>query len=234
MLQGHSKPACLGWAVQVHALVRFGPAEGTLARLKWFASISYIVGGHQYSSNDIEHGVLRGNKPSPANVLSLVGLSSLAPLTFKDRGPSHAAGELVHHHKAAGASNAQVITFVLVTVQVIKPPDPRIHFALVCGAKSCPPIKVCTNICELTACSWVPCRLGGMTWGGSVQVYTADTLQEGLESAAQGFVEGTLLNQLPCGTTWGRKVLLPGKVALPKVVMPLQVRLRSCQRSGVS
>jgi hypothetical protein len=26
--------------------------------------------------------------------------------------------------------------------QVIHPPDPRIHFALVCGAKSCPPIKV--------------------------------------------------------------------------------------------
>lgn len=73
--------------MQVHALVRFGPAEGTLARLKWFASISYIVGGHQYSSNDVEHGVLRGNKPSPANILSLVGLSSLAPLTFRKGDP---------------------------------------------------------------------------------------------------------------------------------------------------
>ena len=73
--------------MQVHALVRFGPAEGTLARLKWFASISYIVGGHQYSSNDIEHGVLRGNKPSPANILSLIGLSSLAPLTFRTGDP---------------------------------------------------------------------------------------------------------------------------------------------------
>ena len=80
-------PASARWAVQVHALVRFGPAEGTLARLKWFASISYIVGGHQYSSNDVEHGVLRGNKPSPANILSLIGLSSLAPLTFRQGDP---------------------------------------------------------------------------------------------------------------------------------------------------
>ena len=73
--------------MQVHALVRFGPAEGTLARLNWFASISYIVGGHQYSSNDIEHGVLRGNKPSPANILALIGLTSLAPLTFRKGDP---------------------------------------------------------------------------------------------------------------------------------------------------
>ena len=73
--------------MQVHALVIFGPASNTLARLKWFASIKYIIGGQEYSSNDIEHGVLRDNKPSPANLLSLVGLSSLAPKTFKPGDP---------------------------------------------------------------------------------------------------------------------------------------------------
>ena len=71
----------------MHALVLFGPASNTLARLKWFASIRYIVGGQEYSSNDIEHGVLRNNKPSPANLLSLVGLTSLAPKTFKHGDP---------------------------------------------------------------------------------------------------------------------------------------------------
>ena len=40
--------------------------------------------------------------------------------------------------------------------------DQRIHFALVCGAKSCPPIKV----------------------------YTATSLHEGLESATMAFCEG--------------------------------------------
>ena len=45
--------------------------------------------------------------------------------------------------------------------QVVAPLDPRIHFALVCGAKSCPPIKV----------------------------YTAEALEEGLEAAAASFCE---------------------------------------------
>ena len=73
--------------MQVHALVVFGPASNTLARLKWFASIKYVIGSQEYSSNDIEHGVLRNNKPSPANLLSLVGLSSIAPRTFKAGDP---------------------------------------------------------------------------------------------------------------------------------------------------
>jgi len=46
-------------------------------------------------------------------------------------------------------------------VQVVQPLDPRIHFALVCGAKSCPPIRV----------------------------YTADALEEGLAAAAAAFCE---------------------------------------------
>ena len=32
-------------------------------RLRWFDSVSYLIGGQRFSSNDIEHGVLRGNKP---------------------------------------------------------------------------------------------------------------------------------------------------------------------------
>jgi hypothetical protein len=44
-------------------------------------------------------------------------------------------------------------------VQVVRPLDARIHFALVCGAKSCPPIKL----------------------------YSADTLEEGLAAAAETF-----------------------------------------------
>lgn len=43
--------------------------------------------------------------------------------------------------------------------QVVRPLDPRIHFALVCGAKSCPPIKL----------------------------YSAATLEEGLSAAADTF-----------------------------------------------
>ena len=73
--------------MQVHALVVFGPASNIIARLGWFASIRYLIGGQEYSANDIEHGVLRNNKPSPANLLSLVGLSGIAPKTFQPGDP---------------------------------------------------------------------------------------------------------------------------------------------------
>lgn len=80
----------------MHALVEFGPASNLIARLKWFANIKYVVGGQEFSSNDIEHGVLRNNKPSPANLLSLVGLSSIAPKTFQPRDPRLSQVPLVH------------------------------------------------------------------------------------------------------------------------------------------
>ncbi len=73
--------------MQVHALVEFGSPSNFIARLRWFANIKYDVGGQKYSTNDIEHGVLRNNKPSPANLLSLAGLSSIAPKTFQSRDP---------------------------------------------------------------------------------------------------------------------------------------------------
>ena len=47
-------------------------------------------------------------------------------------------------------------------MQVVEPVDQRIHFALVCGAKSCPPIKV----------------------------YTPQSLEEGLDSTTAAFCEG--------------------------------------------
>lgn len=56
--------------------------------------------------NDIEHGILRGNKPHP---------TTKKPM-FKKNDPR--------------------LAFVLRTV------DPRVHFALNCGSKSCPPIRV--------------------------------------------------------------------------------------------
>ena len=65
----------------------FGPASNIIARLGRFSSIKYRIGGQEYSANDIEHGVLRNNKPSPANLLSLIGLSGYAPKTFQPGDP---------------------------------------------------------------------------------------------------------------------------------------------------
>ncbi|KAH7624445.1 hypothetical protein Ndes2526B_g00645 [Nannochloris sp. 'desiccata'] len=106
-------------AMVVHATAAIGPADGgTFGRLRWYDSVSYSIGGFKFNLNDVEHGILRANAPSPANILSLLGASKWAPKTF--------------------GANDQRKQFSLTTV------DPRIHFALNCGATSCPPIRVYT------------------------------------------------------------------------------------------
>lgn len=139
-LQERDKAMCF-WinvynSLVVHALTVLGPAKNTLERLKWFDDVSYHIGGYRFSANDIEHGILRGNAPSPASPWSLLGFPSLAKRTFRSSDPR---GGLA-----------------------LKTVDPRIHFALNCGAVSCPPIKV----------------------------YSTQALEEGLYSAAQAFCSG--------------------------------------------
>ena len=100
----------------VHATATLGAPNNLIQRLGFFASITYNIGGQVYSCDEIEHGVLRANAVSPAAIATLLGYPNLAPRTFSEKDQRR-----------------------LVTVY---PMDPRIHFALVCGAKSCPPIKV--------------------------------------------------------------------------------------------
>lgn len=99
--------------MQVHAFVAFGPASNTLARLNWFANIKYVIGGQQYSSNDIEHGVLRSNKPSPANILSLLGLAKIAPKTFKQGDPR--MSQVVAEHPLQACSKVLHMHWVFCT-----------------------------------------------------------------------------------------------------------------------
>ena len=79
-----------------------------MQRNSFFGGVGYKIGGHHYSFNDLEHGVLRGNK---------VPTFQLSPQLPKDdpRLPA-----------------------------VFAAPDCRIHFALNCGAVSCPAISLYT------------------------------------------------------------------------------------------
>eukprot|EP00884_Botryococcus_braunii_P017002 jgi/Botrbrau1/3986/Bobra.0365s0058.2 len=124
-------------ALVIHGLAVFGPAEGTIQRLSWFNAVKYDIAGMSFSANDIEHGILRGNRSSPASFGSLLG--------FKGG----------HYFRSDDPRVSQICL----------PMDPRIHFSLVCGAKSCPPIRV----------------------------YTAEGLEEGLTAAACAFCEGAPL-----------------------------------------
>lgn len=42
-------------------------------RLIWWAQVKYNIGGLSFSTLDMEHGILRGNAPSPAAIPVLLG-----------------------------------------------------------------------------------------------------------------------------------------------------------------
>jgi len=107
-----------------HAQVALGIPNTMGQRLAFFNGVRYELGGIMYSLNDMENGILRGNRCPPYHL---------------SRPFSHADPRL----------------------KIIVPLDCRIHFALNCGAKSCPP----------------------------VQWYTADGLKEELLCAANWWVE---------------------------------------------
>jgi hypothetical protein len=65
-------------------------------------------------------------------------------------------------------------------LQVVRPVDPRIHFALNCGAASCPAIKL----------------------------YSTDTLEEGLAAAAEAFCASEVVIE-PTNRKVGQIVCIP-------------------------
>ena len=107
--------------------VHHSVGEGRLGRLTFFRRAAYNVAGLRVSLDDIEHGILRGNRGHP-----------FLP------GPHF-------------TSEDERLAWVL-------PLDPRVHFALNCASRSCPPI----------------------------QVYSADQLEAQLDLAAHNFVSGNM------------------------------------------
>lgn len=99
---------CLCIDGMINGLLKPYPG-GTLSRLVFYASASYRIGPYVYSLNDMENGILRGNKISPV------------PMT-----------------RQPFSETDSRLNFCL-------PCDGRIHFALNCGAKSCPPIAFYTD-----------------------------------------------------------------------------------------
>ncbi len=93
-------------ALALHGVIALGVRRSLWGVWNFFGRVSYQIGRHRLSLDDIEHGVLRGNRrrllpPWPA---------------FSARDPRRTLA--------------------------IEPMDPRIHFALNCGARSCPPVGV--------------------------------------------------------------------------------------------
>ena len=113
------------------AFASFGAVRTRAHRSTFFDDVKLCLGGagttHVYSLNELEHGVLRGNRRVPYRMYR--------PFTAHD---------------------PRIDSEIKV--------DPRVHFALNCGAKSCPPVNS----------------------------YTPAGIHDELQAAAQAFVEGNV------------------------------------------
>ncbi|MBI4637020.1 MAG: DUF547 domain-containing protein [Candidatus Rokubacteria bacterium] len=92
-------------ALTLHAIVTLDIQNGVGDVHEFFRRVQYDVGGDRLSLLDIEHGVLRRNRPSRNQPARVFG-----------RGDRR-------------------LRWVVTRF------DPRVHFALNCGARSCPPVR---------------------------------------------------------------------------------------------
>jgi len=88
-----------------YAFMKVGIGTTSYSRGAFFSIVKFNVGGNLFSFQDLENGILRGNKRP---------VLGLKPQLSSNDPRSHL---------------------------VLTEPDNRIHFALNCGAKSCPPVK---------------------------------------------------------------------------------------------
>ena len=93
-------------ALVLHGIVSLGVRRSVVRAWNFFWRAAYRIGGFVLSSDDVEHGVLRGNRRRV--------LPPLRPFGARDPRRDLA----------------------------LSPLDPRLHFAINCGARSCPPVGV--------------------------------------------------------------------------------------------
>lgn len=117
----------------IHGIIELDIKESVREITGFFSRFSYTIDGLAFTPDDIEHGILRGNRHPPYRVFR--------PFSSSDQRLSY----------------------------IIYPPDPRIHFTLVCGSTSCPPINF----------------------------YKAEKIDEQMDLAASGFINGPEVEIIP-------------------------------------
>jgi len=95
-------------ALIIDAVIALGLKSAVREDVGFFRRAAYVIGGQRYSADDIEHGILRGNR-------------------------RHFYPAIIFPQFAPDDARLQYS---------IKAVDPRIHCALVCASRSCPPIAV--------------------------------------------------------------------------------------------
>ena len=141
-------------ALVIHSTAIVGsPADSPPARSAFFSGRTgarYCVAGLLLSPDDIEHGVLRANAlHAPPSDISSTGARPAAAPYFSTRQAmylDHVQGE-VHGGPMAEAQQPRcsVLQHTSADQRVglcVPVADPRVHFVLNCGARSCPPVRV--------------------------------------------------------------------------------------------
>lgn len=184
-------------ALIVHAIAARGAPSNLLERLRFYSAAKYEIGGFLLSAQEIEDGILRANSPSAASLGPLIGIPSLSLGPF------------------AGTDTRQRA--------IVAPMDARVHFAINCGAHSCPPIRVYTpenldNELQAASASYVSQEIEVdevrrlVTLPKLFQYYAPDfgETKAGLLRTAQEFSEGEARQKLD--SLLGK--VGPGKVRL--------------------
>ena len=121
------------------ALTTVGVPAGALARATYFKRVGVRFRDGFYSLDDIEHGLLRGN----AETNSLLGglLGTRARSRQIPPGDPRAAHVVRWGPPEASAETRKLGIRDSARISRDDENDPRVHFALNCGARSCPPVS---------------------------------------------------------------------------------------------
>jgi hypothetical protein len=144
-----------------------GVPRDALARATYFKRVGVRFADGFYSLDDIEHGLLRGNVESSRGFFHFGG--TRRPIERGDPREAH-----VVRWDASSFSNKKHPTLR----------DPRVHFALNCGARSCPPVSF----------------------------YEGETLDEALQTAAEGFCEDDANVDVVANTTTNKTTVRLSKL----------------------
>jgi hypothetical protein len=113
--------------IVIHGVIALGIRDSVKEVRNFFRRVYYQIGPFRFNPDDMEHGMLRGNRRPPYSLFRRFGARD-PRLPF-----------------------------------IVSPPDPRLHFTLVCGASSCP----------------------------FIDVYTPENLEQELTIAAQTFINSS-------------------------------------------
>jgi len=104
-----------------HAYIQLGVVSDIAdpRRERFFGNVGYVVQGQKITLRELEHGVLRANAPRPGR-------------HWPDDDPRHARADAPDPSPCFAEGDPR-LAFVV-------PCDGRVHFALNCGALSCPPV----------------------------------------------------------------------------------------------